>query len=62
MISHFVAPKLHVEAIHGSRPAFYLIWSSYCFFFGKFLLHLFLDTGQKLISFSTNMLVAMQLG
>ena len=62
VISHFISPKLRVEVIHGLRPIFYLMRSSCCFCFGKFLLHLFLDTGQKLRSFSANMLVAMQLG
>ena len=62
MISHFVAPKLCAKAIHGSRPVFYLMQLSYYFCFGKLLLHLFLDIGQKLHSFSANMLVAMQLG
>ena len=44
------------------QDRFYLVWSSCCFCFGKFLLHLFLDIGQELHSFSANMLVAMQLG
>ena len=62
MISHFVALKLCAKAIHGSRPVFYLMQLSYYFCFGKLLLHLFLDIGQKLHSFSANMLAAMQLG
>ena len=41
---------------------FYLVRSSCCFYFEKFLLNPFLDVGQKLHSFYANMLVAMQLG
>ena len=52
---------MRAEVIHGSRLAFYLMQSSCCFF-EKFFLHLFLDTGQKLDSFSANVLVAIQLG